>query len=50
MTDKEKAILVRALLAGLRLVRSKKETTAKRYAQQVADAISDLIDESEKQN
>jgi len=48
MTEKEKVILVRALLAGLRLVRSKKDSTAQRYARQVADAVSDLMDECDK--
>lgn len=45
LTDKEKAILVRLFLAGLRLARSKKDTTAKKYAGEMADAVSDFLKE-----
>jgi len=44
MTDKEKAIFVRGLLALNRLFRSKKDTTARRYAEEVADSISKLME------
>lgn len=45
LTDREKAILTRLFLAGLRLARSKKDETAKRYAAQMADAVSDFLKE-----
>lgn len=48
MTEKEKEILVRLLLATRKLLRATKDKTAKDYARQMADAISDLVAESEK--
>lgn len=48
MTDKQKQILVRLLLATKSLIRSKRDDTARRYANQIADALSDLIEEFEK--
>ena len=49
MTPKQKQILIRLLLATKSLIRSKRDDTAKRYAAQIADALSDLIDDFEKE-
>lgn len=43
LTDREKAILIRFFLAGKKLGRSKNDTTAKRYAAEMAEAVSDLL-------
>ena len=49
MTEKQKQILIRLLLATKSLIRSKRDDTARRYATQIADALSDLIDDFEKE-
>jgi len=48
MTDKEKQILIKFFLTFLKLSRSKKPTTAKEYATQMTNLISELFEE--KQN
>lgn len=43
LTDREKAILIRFFLAAKKLGRSKSDETGRRYAAEMADAISDFL-------
>jgi hypothetical protein len=45
LTDKEKAILIRLFIAGKKLSRSQKDSTAKQFAGEMADAVSDFLKE-----
>lgn len=42
LTDREKAILIRFFMAAKKLGRSKSDETGKRYAAEMADAVSAL--------
>lgn len=44
-SEREKAILIRFFLAAKKLGRSKSDETGKRYAAEMANAVSDLLGE-----
>lgn len=48
LNDKEKAILVKLFIAGMRLSRAKKDNTVKQYAEQMANAVSEFLAERSK--
>jgi hypothetical protein len=48
MTEKEQIIFTKLLASGLKLIRSKKPSTAKQYAEQVTKHFSDFLSERDK--
>jgi hypothetical protein len=48
LSDTEKKILVRFFLAAKKLGRSKNDTTGKRYAEEMVEAVSDFLKEIAK--
>ena len=45
LTDKQRRAMIKFFLAAKRLGRSKNDTTAKRYAEEMADAVAEFLAE-----